>query len=381
MEEISMSFFDETPVHANFSHKIMPLSIFLLLLGLSFGNIIGIDFGSQFIKMAYQTFNRPPEIVVDPSGKRKIDNAIYFGETLRTVGNNAKSYAITKPEYVFIGMNELLGQNTESDIPAVFQQRGFPYEFIQTDRNTWSLKLLPGSGFPDHPSVTAEELNAMILDYLVSIVEKEFDEKGREVVISVPSSFSQSQRQALLDAANLVNINVRALLDQTTASAITYAVTRAEEGVKRLIVYDVGSHYTEVSAVEIETVRKDKAISRNIIVLGKESINMGGDDFTAVVTSILRDRYEQKFHQDPFTDTKTYARLRTQSEKYKEILSANREVLVNEAAVYENEDLRFTLTRDEFEEEARGVLNEVLIPFHRLMKKLNRKMVGAMMIN
>ena len=350
--------------------------ICLLLLSVVTGNIIGIDFGSEFIKVAYQTYNRPPEIVADPSGKRKIDNAIYFGENVRVYGNNAKSHAASKPEYVFVGMNELLGQGTESVIPAVFQQRGFPYEFIQTKRNTWSLKLLPGSGFPDYSAVTVEELNAMILDYLVSIVEKEFEEKGREVVIAVPSSFSQSQRQALLDAATLANIKVYALLDQTTASAISYAITRTGEGIKRVLVYDVGSHHTEVSAVEIETVRKDKVYSRNVVVLGKESVDIGGEDFTSVVLSILRDRYEQQFHHDPFDDQKLHVRLRMQSEKYKEILSANREVLVNEASVWNGEDLRFMLTREEFEEEASEVLAKVLLPFNRLEEKMKMKLVG-----
>ena len=348
--------------------------LYLLLISIVTGNIIGIDFGSQFIKVAYQTYSRPPEIVTDPSGKRKIDNAVFFDENVRVYGNNAKSHAITKPEYVFIGMNELLGQGTESAIPAVFQQRGFPYEFIQTKRNTWSLKLLSGSGFPDYDTVTVEELNAMILDYLVSIVEKEFEEKGREVVIAVPTSFSQTQRQALLDAANLANIKVHALLDQTTASAITYAMTRTGEGIKRVLVYDVGSHHTEVSAVEIETVRKDKVFSRNVVVLGKESMDVGGEDFTNGVLSILRDRYEQQFHHDPFDDLKLHARLRMQSEKYKEVLSANREVLVNEASVWKGEDLRFMLTRAEFEEEVTGVLSKVLLPFTRLEQKLKLKL-------
>ena len=349
------------------------LAFFLIPIAVSY--LIGIDFGSQFIKVAYQPFNRPPEIVSDASGKRKIDNSIFFGDDLRSFGNIAESTTTTKPEYVYSGMNEILGQGAESNKPASFQQRGYPYEFVLTERNTWALRLLPGSGFTDISSVTAEELNGMILDYIVSIVHKGYGETSRDVVISIPSSFTQQQRQAILDAARLVDIHVLSLIDQTTASAVTFAMTRAGKGVKRLLVYDVGSHYTEVSAVEIESIQDNTAFKRNVIVLGKESTEVGGNDFTNVVTGILADRFEQEYHVDPRQDAKTNARLRSSSQKYKEILSANREVEINENGLYGGKDLHFVLQRDEFDEDALNVVEAILQPLQTLLERLNLSVV------
>ena len=347
----------------------------LLLLALSFAHIIGIDFGSQFIKVAYQPFNRPPTIVLDPSGKRKVENSVFFGEDMRLFGNNAEGSIILKPEHVYTGMNEMLGQGAESNKPASFQQRGFPYEFVLTERNTWALRLLPGSGFTDVVDVTVEELNGMILDYIVSIVANEYGETGRDVVISVPLTFTQHQRQALLDAAKLVNINVLSMIDQTTASAVTYAMTRAPDGFKRLLFMDIGGHYTEINAVDIETKKEDGILKRSVVVLGKESVEVGGDDFTAVITSIIADHYERQYREDPRRDPKTMARLRQSSRKYKEILSANREVMINEPSLFHGHDITFTLTREEYEEECMSLISALLRPIEVMLEKMNRSLV------
>lgn len=347
----------------------------LLLISLSFGYIIGIDFGSQFIKVAYQPFNRPPTIVLDPSGKRKIENSVFFGEDMRAFGNNAEGSIVLKPEHVFTEMNEILGQGAESGVPASYQQRGFPYEFVLTDRNTWAMRLLPGSGFPDITEVTAEELNGMVLDYIVSVVAKEYGETGRDVVISVPSTFTQHQRQALVDAAKLVNINVLAMIDQTTASAVTYAMTRAPDGFKRLLFMDIGGRYTEVNAVDIETKKEDGILKRSVVVLGKESVDVGGDDFTAVISAIIADHYERQYREDPRRDPKTMARLRQSSRKYKEVLSANREVIISEPNLYQGHDVLFTLTREEFEEECVTLIDKLVRPIESLLEKMNRPLV------
>lgn len=349
----------------------MQLLLLLFIIHISWCYVIGIDFGSQFIKVAYQPFNRPPDIVLDPSGKRKIDNAVFFGEDQRVFGNNAEGSSILKPEYVYIGMNELLGEGGESNKPAAFQQRGFPYSFELTERNTWALKLLPGSGFSDIPSVTVEEMNAMVLNYIVSIVENEYGEKNRDVVLSIPSLFSQEQRQALIDAAYLANINVLAMIDQTTASAITYAMTRHDQGIKRILFMDIGAHATEVSATQIEARTEDGVVKHNVVVLGKEVVDVGGEDFTSIVSGIIADAYEQAYKEDPRHDVKAMNRLRIQSRKYKEVLSANREVRVSEPNLMNGHDVELTLQREEFEEEASSLIERVLSPVVLLLQKLH----------
>ena len=102
---------------------------------------------------------------------------------------------------------------------------------------------------------------------------------------------------------------------------------------------------------------------------------MGGDDFTNVVMGVLTDRFESAFHVDPRADSHLCARLRADSQRYKEILSANREVQISESSVFEGHDLQFTLTREEFEDDAITVVDQILHPLQALLEKLNMGVV------
>ena len=104
---------------------------------------------------------------------------------------------------------------------------------------------------------------------------------------------------------------------------------------------------------------------------------MGGDDFTAVITSIIADHFERQYREDPRRDPKTMARLRQSSRKYKEILSANREVMINEPSLFHGHDITFTLTREEYEEECMSLISALLRPIEVMLEKMNRSLVPA----
>ena len=130
-----------------------------------------------------------------------------------------------------------------------------------------------------------------------------------------------------------------------------------------------------MNAVDIETKKEDGILKRSVVVLGKESVEIGGDDFTAVISAIIADYYEKQYREDPRKDPKTMARLRQSSRKYKEVLSANREVIINEPNLYQGHDVMFTLTREEFEEECSALIDKLVRPIESLLEKMNRPLV------
>ena len=73
---------------------------------------------------------------------------------------------------------------------------------------------------------------------------------------------------------------------------------------------------------------------------------------------------------------KTMNRLRLQSRKYKEILSANREVLISESNLLNGHDIQFTLSREEFEEDSISLIEKLLLPLSLLFQKLSLSLVG-----
>ncbi|KAI3897689.1 hypothetical protein MKW92_037655 [Papaver armeniacum] len=73
----------------------------------------------------------------------------------------------------------------------------------------------------------------MFLKKLKSIAEQHLGENDvKDVVISVPSFFTDFQRRALKDAARKAGMNLMRILNETSAVAIEYGVHR--EGLKDL---------------------------------------------------------------------------------------------------------------------------------------------------
>ena len=160
-------------------------------------SVLGIDFGTQYMKIAIVRPGSPFEIVTDMSSKRKTPSAIAFDDSTRNYGYDALNLGARKPKNVFQRMNRMLGQGPESEFTKEFEELKFPYEFKLNERNTWSVKFPKGSGFDDIDYLTAEEINAMILDYARKLGEM-FDnnQKIHDCVITVPTYFTQHERQA-----------------------------------------------------------------------------------------------------------------------------------------------------------------------------------------
>ena len=69
-------------------------------------------------------------------------------------------------------------------------------------------------------------------------------------IISVPNSFTDSQRQATFDAAYLAGLNCQ-LINDTTSAAIAYAYDKNLEGSQTVLIYDLGGYYLNVSIFKI----------------------------------------------------------------------------------------------------------------------------------
>merc|ERR1719436_1540509 len=69
----------------------------------------------------------------------------------------------------------------------------------------------------------------MYLHRLRELTEKWCDGKVADVVIAVPSSYADVQRQALLDAAKVANMSVLRLMNEHTATALAYGIYRSND--------------------------------------------------------------------------------------------------------------------------------------------------------
>ncbi len=245
------------------------------------GKIIGIDLGTTNSCVAVMEGGKPT-VITNAEGMRTTPSVVAFTKTgERVIGEPAKRQAVT---------------NAEKTIASIKRHMGTDY-IVQIDDKAYS----------------PQEISAMILQKLKSDAENYLGEKVTEAVITVPAYFNDAQRQATKDAGKIAGLDVKRIINEPTAAALSYGLDNEEE--QKIMVYDLGGGTFDVSIIEIG----DGVIE----VLSTAGDNkLGGDDFDNVITQYMLDEFKKQEGVDLSTDKMAMQRLKEAAEKAKKELSS-----------------------------------------------------------
>ena len=243
--------------------------------------IIGIDLGTTNSCVAVMEGGKPT-VITNAEGMRTTPSVVAFTKTgERVIGEPAKRQAVT---------------NAEKTIASIKRHMGTDYK-VQIDDKAYS----------------PQEISAMILQKLKSDAENYLGEKVTEAVITVPAYFNDAQRQATKDAGKIAGLEVKRIINEPTAAALSYGLDNEEE--QKIMVYDLGGGTFDVSIIEIG----DGVIE----VLSTAGDNkLGGDDFDNVITQYMLDEFKKQEGVDLSTDKMAMQRLKEAAEKAKKELSS-----------------------------------------------------------
>ena len=245
------------------------------------GKIIGIDLGTTNSCVAVMEGGKPT-VITNAEGMRTTPSVVAFTKTgERVIGEPAKRQAVT---------------NAEKTIASIKRHMGTDYK-VQIDGKAYS----------------PQEISAMILQKLKADAEGYLGEKVTEAVITVPAYFNDAQRQATKDAGKIAGLDVKRIINEPTAAALSYGLDNEEE--QKIMVYDLGGGTFDVSIIEIG----DGVIE----VLSTAGDNkLGGDDFDNVITQYMLDEFKKQEGVDLSTDKMAMQRLKEAAEKAKKELSS-----------------------------------------------------------
>ena len=252
------------------------------------GKIIGIDLGTTNSCVAVMEGGKPT-VITNAEGMRTTPSVVAFTKTgERAIGEPAKRQAVT---------------NAEKTISSIKRHMGTDYK-VNIDGKAYS----------------PQEISAMILQKLKSDAENYLGEKVTEAVITVPAYFNDAQRQATKDAGKIAGLDVKRIINEPTAAALSYGLDNENE--QRIMVYDLGGGTFDVSIIEIG----DGVIE----VLSTAGDNkLGGDDFDNVITQYMLDEFKKQEGVDLSTDKMAMQRLKEAAEKAKKELSSSTTTNIN----------------------------------------------------
>lgn len=328
--------------------------------------ILGVDLGSIYMKVALVQRGAPLEIVTNMHSKRKTEQMILFDQGTRLYGSDASSLLARKPTKVPMGMSVMLGRDEDHPAVKVLSERRYPLtpEYNETRKG---LYLSIDGGKQVH---TPEELTAMVLHYAEEFTHQYGKEKGHtygditDCVLTIPAFATQSERQALLDAAELGGFKVLGLIDENTASALNFGMDKTFEEPQIYLFYNLGGSSLQVSVIkfhhyEVPESKYSKKMKKigSIEVLGKGwDATLGGLAYDNRLVDYMADHFNREWrhargHQKDIRDIpRAMTKIRLQANKVKHVLSANQEIPIHMDSLYDDMNLSMHISRSQFEE-------------------------------
>ena len=146
--------------------------------------------------------------------------------------------------------------------------------------------------------VTPVEVAAEVLKRLVELVKSCTGQDVTHAVITVPAYFDEIARKATRDAARMAGIEVLRLLNEPTASALSYKVEQAGDA-EVCVVYDFGGGTFDVSVLRLH----DGVFQ--VLATGGDT-NLGGDDIDQLLAELVVAKHESRKCErvcgDPYAD-------------------------------------------------------------------------------
>merc|ERR1719210_2978088 len=271
------------------------------------------------------------------------------------MGVGAKNQLLTNLKRTVFNFKHMLGRKFKD--PYVQETiKGLPYEISEGPQGEIRIKI-PYMG--QERTFTPEEVTAMLLTKLKETAEEALKTKVKDIVISVPAYFVDSERRAILDSAAIAGLNVLKLMNDTTATALAYGIYKQdlpapEEKARNVIFVDIGHVGVQVAAASFnkgKLTMKACTFDRN---------NCGGRMFDKVLVKYFAEEFKSKTKLDPFSKPKAVLKLETEVEKIKKQMSANTNKLpLNIECFMEERDLSGRIDRSTFEELISGELQRI----------------------
>ncbi|MHA7627522.1 Hsp70 family protein [Corallococcus sp. M7] len=301
--------------------------------------VIGIDLGTTNSVVATVEDGRP-RLIPSRSGGRLTPSVVGLTRAGdRLVGQPAQALGEEHPDAVVWATKRFLGRRYT---PELVQQAKavVPYPLVAGPTGDVRVKL-SGRVLP------ATQVSAFILGELRLDAQAHFGRDVRKCVITVPANFDDNQRQATREAAAIAGLEVVRLVNEPTAAALAYGLSRGFEG--SALVFDLGGGTFDVSILDV------KAGVFEVKATGGDHA-LGGEDFDQRIVQWLLAQVEDPYQEAVSKDAQSLRRLKVAAEAAKRELTESEEATISvsglgdhTAGVKRFTEINTALTRSFFE--------------------------------
>lgn len=330
---------------------------------------IGIDLGTCLSVVGHYS-KGSVDIYANDQGNRTCPSWVGFTDEERLVGEAAKNISAQFPTSCIYDAKRLIG-------------RTFLDPFVQKAIKHWSFKVVPdkkdaaGNATKEaKPKIEVmvkgevkqfypEEISAMVLTKMKETAEINLGHPVKNVVVTVPAYFNDSQRQSTKDACAIAKLNCLRIINEPTAAAMAYGFDKNSEKEKNILIFDYGGGTFDVSVLTMaDGVYHIKGVSGDTFC--------GGQDLDNTLVTYCAKEFFKKNKKDISFDAKATRRLSVACERAKKALSSAAQTTVEVDSLFEGIDFSMVLTRARFEDLCKSEFDKLFPPVDEALK--NAKM-------
>ena len=322
------------------------------------GKIIGIDLGTTNSVVAVMEGGEAVVITNEEGNRIKPSVVAFTKEGEELVGQVAKRQAVTNPENTVYSIKRFMGRRlneVDEEIKLV------PYKVFGDENDAATIEAR-GKKYPP------PQISAKILQKLKRSAEAYLGQPVTEAVITVPAYFNDSQRQATTDAGKIAGLEVKRIINEPTAAALSYGLNKKKD--ETIAVYDFGGGTFDISILEVgDNVVEVKSTSGDT--------HLGGDNLDQRIIDWLAAEFKKDQGIDISKDPMAVQRLKEAAEKAKIELSSTVETDVNLPFITADasgpKHLNIKLTRATFEQLVADLLERTLDPCRKALSDAGLK--------
>ncbi|CBX95010.1 hypothetical protein IAQ61_008452 [Plenodomus lingam] len=206
---------------------------------------IGISFGNSYSSIAFTTSDGKAEVIANEDGDRQIPSALSYVEGEELHGNQAKSQMIRNAKNTAAYFRDFLGQDFKSIDPSPCHQSAHP-----VDNGSDVAFTLRDTESDQENTISVGEITTRHLKRLRSSASAYLGKDVNAAVITVPTNFSDAQKEALKKASKDAGMEVLQFINEPTAAVLAYdARPGAKVADKIIVVADLGGTRSDVAVL------------------------------------------------------------------------------------------------------------------------------------
>ena len=316
---------------------------------------VGIDLGTTYSAVGVYK-NGKVDIIANSQGNRTTPSFVAFNESERLIGDGAKNQVSINSQNTIFDAKRLIGKKyTDSSVQSDLKH--FPFKVTSGDNGKCLLNVeYKGEKKTFHP----EEISAMVLTEMVDIASSYLGSPVKDVVITVPAYFNDSQRQATKDAGMIAGLNVLRIINEPTAASLAYGLDKKSKD-QNILIFDCGGGTFDLSILNIDDgIFEVKSTAGNT--------HLGGEDFDSLLVDHFVNDFKRKHSLNLKTNSKALRRLRTVCERAKRTLSSSTSASLELDSLMDGIDYYTSITRAKFENICGPLFKSCISPIDQLLR-------------